>query len=71
MKLIYTDDHREHAGAKEMRYDQMIPMSESPERMDLVIQGLADAGFRDVIKPESFPDDHIYAVHDPGFVRFL
>ena len=36
MKLIYTDDHREHAGAKEMRYDQMIPMSESPERMDLV-----------------------------------
>ena len=71
MKLIYTDDHREHAGAKEMRYDQMIPMSESPERMDLVIQGLADAGFQDIVKPDVFPDDHIHAIHDPGFVRFL
>ena len=39
--------------------------------MDLVIQGLADAGFQDIVKPDVFPDDHIHAVHDRGFVRFL
>ena len=41
MKRIDSDEHREHAGAKEMRYDQMIPMCESPERMDMILAALA------------------------------
>lgn len=71
MKLIYSDDHRGHAGAKEMRYDQMIPMSESPERMDMIMAALAEAGFSDVISPDSHGLDVAHQVHDPAFVSFL
>lgn len=71
MKLIYSDDHRDHAGAKEMRYDKMIPMSESPERLDMIMSALADAGFSDVIAPSAHGLEVARKVHDPAFVRFL
>ncbi|MFO1089920.1 MAG: histone deacetylase family protein [Hyphomicrobiales bacterium] len=71
MKLVYTDDHRGHAGAKEMRYDEMIPMCESPERMDMILAALADAGLTDVVAPDCFPIEAAHRVHDPHFVRFL
>ncbi len=71
MKLIYSNDHRDHAGAKEMRYDQMIPMSESPERMDMIMDALATAGFDDVITPTAQGLEVVHQVHDPAFVKFL
>lgn len=71
MKLIYSEDHRDHAGAKEMRYDQMIPMSESPERMDMIMAALAEAGFSDVVAPAAHGLDIVHQVHDPAFVSFL
>ncbi|MFT4573696.1 MAG: acetoin utilization deacetylase AcuC-like enzyme [Gammaproteobacteria bacterium] len=71
MKLIYSDDHREHAGAKEMRYDKMIPMSESPERMDIIMAGLSKAGFNDIVEPTNHSLDAAYKIHDPKFVSFL
>ena len=74
MKLIYSDDHKNHAGAKEMRYDKMIPMSESPERperMNFIMYGLSKAGFNDIVEPTSHSLDVAYKIHDPKFVSFL
>jgi len=71
MKLIYSNDHRDHAGAKEMRYDQMIPMSESPERMDMIMTALAEAGFSDAVAPNAHGLEVAHQVHDPAFVSFL
>ncbi|MEQ9487591.1 MAG: histone deacetylase family protein [Alphaproteobacteria bacterium] len=71
MKLIYSDDHRGHAGAKEMRYDQLIPMSESPERMDMIMNALAKAGFEDVVAPSPYGLEVAHQIHDPAFVSFL
>ncbi len=71
MKLIYSDDHGDHAGAKEMRYDRLIPMSESPERMDMIIGALAKAGFADVVAPCAYGLEVVHQVHDPAFVSFL
>lgn len=71
MKLIYSDDHRDHAGAREMRYDQMIPMSECPERMDMIMTALADAGFTDIVAPQPHGLEVAHQIHDPAFVSFL
>lgn len=71
MKLIYSDDHRGHAGAMEMRYDEMIPMMERPERMDEIMGALATAGFTDVVAPNQHGLDVVHQVHDPAFVSFL
>lgn len=71
MKIIYSEDHRGHAGAMEMRYDEMIPMSECPERMDAILSALAEAGFTDVIAPKAHGLEVVHQLHDPAFVSFL
>jgi acetoin utilization deacetylase AcuC-like enzyme len=71
MKIIKSEAHRGHAGAKEMRYDQMIPMCESPDRIDTILQALTDAGHRDLVAASSFGLDAVYRVHDRAFVQFL
>lgn len=71
MKLIYSDDHRDHAGTMEMRYDRLIPMSESPERMDMIMRALAMAGFADVVAPCAYGLEVVHQIHDPAFVNFL
>lgn len=71
MKLIYSNDHRDHAGAKEMRYDQMIPMAECPERMDMIMSALDDAGLSDIVGPTAHGLDVATRVHEPAFVQFL
>jgi acetoin utilization deacetylase AcuC-like enzyme len=71
MKLIYSDAHRDHAGAKEMRYDQMIPMCESPERMDMIVDALAAAGFSDLVEPPVHSLDVAHQIHNPAFIGFL
>ncbi len=49
----------------------MIPMSECPERMDMILNALAEAGFNDVHGPTQFDLDTVLAIHDPNFVKFL
>ncbi|WP_282611114.1 histone deacetylase family protein [Pelagibius sp. Alg239-R121] len=71
MKLVYSEDHRGHAGAMEMRYDEMIPMSECPERMDAIMGGLKAAGFTDIVAPDVYGLDVVHQIHDPAFVSFL
>ncbi|MEH6442891.1 MAG: histone deacetylase family protein [Oceanospirillaceae bacterium] len=71
MKLIHCDEHQQHAGAKEMRYDKMIPMSDTPERIDLILQALQKAGFNDLIKAQQYDLTAVYKIHDADFVNFL
>lgn len=54
-----------------MRYHEMIPMSECPERMDEIMGGLRAAGFTDVVAPNKHGLDVVFQVHDPAFVSFL
>ena len=71
MKIICSDRHRGHAGAMEMRYDRMIPMCENPGRIDMIMAGLAEAGFADVVAPAEHDMAPALQVHDPAFVSFL
>ena len=52
MKIFYFDAHKGHAGALEMRGEGFVPMAECPERMDVILAALSDAGLRDVQAPE-------------------
>lgn len=71
MKIVYSSEHRGHAGAKEMRYDQMIPMSDSPERLEIITDALERAGFTDVVEPVAHGLDVVHEIHDAAFVSFL
>ena len=71
MKVIYSDDHRLHAGASEMVFGEMVPMFEKPERLDMILEQLAARGFGEQIRPEAHPLDPILRVHDADYIAFL
>jgi acetoin utilization deacetylase AcuC-like enzyme len=71
MRIFHSNDHRGHSGAKEMRYDQMIPMCESPDRMDTILGALREQGHRDIVEASLFDLAPVLRVHTPGFVDFL
>jgi acetoin utilization deacetylase AcuC-like enzyme len=71
MRVFHSEDHRGHAGAKEMRYDQLIPMCESPDRMDTILAALREQGHRDIMQASQFDLDPVLRVHTPAFVDFL
>ncbi|PZF77553.1 histone deacetylase family protein [Aestuariivirga litoralis] len=71
MRIFHSDEHRGHAGAKEMRYDELIPMCESPDRIDTILAALREQGHRDVMQASRFDLAPVLRVHTPGFVDFL
>ncbi len=44
MKIIYSDAHKGHANAPELRGEVFVPMAECPERMAVILAALAKAG---------------------------
>lgn len=71
MKIVYSEDHRLHAGAKEMINGKLVPMFEKPERMDMILKRIADLGYGEMLEPESFDLTPITAVHAEDYVSFL
>ncbi len=71
MKIIYSDAHKGHAGAPEMRGESFVPMAECPERMEVILQALAEAGLADVQAPTPHGLEAAARIHDPDFLRFL
>ena len=71
MKIIYSDAHKGHAGALELRGEVFVPMAECPERMGVILAALAEAGLRDVHRPISFGLAEAARIHDPDFLTFL
>ena len=71
MKVIYSEDHKLHHGAKELNRGELVPLFEMPRRVDMIMARLKDTGFGEMVAPERFPDDPIHAVHAKDYVAFL
>jgi acetoin utilization deacetylase AcuC-like enzyme len=71
MKIIYSDDHRLHHGAKELNRSEMVPMFETPSRAEMILKRLEETGFGEILAPEPFGDEAIHAVHARDYVQFL
>jgi len=62
--LIVNDRHEIHH-VNERGY------VESPVRVKSILKEILPTGLFDQIQPRYYPEKHITAVHDPGFVRYL
>lgn len=71
MKIIYSDAHKGHANAPELRGEVFVPMAECPERMAVILAALSGAGLRDVTAPNSHGLAEAARIHDPDFLTFL
>lgn len=54
-----------------MRYDKLIPMCESPDRMDTILAALKEQGHQDIRPAGRFDLAPVLRVHTPAFVSFL
>ena len=71
MRVVYTPLHLGHDVVTETIMGQSIPANEVPERAELIRGALiADGGF-ELVAPTEHGPDPIFAVHEPGLVRFL
>jgi acetoin utilization deacetylase AcuC-like enzyme len=71
MKIIYSEDHMLHHGARELNRGEMVPMFDMPGRAERILERLKDTGFGEIVAPERFGDEAIHAVHASDYVRFL
>ena len=71
MKVVYSDAHRHHAGGKELVFNQLLPMFEKPERMDIILAQLEASGFGETTAPQAFGPDPMLRVHDGAYIAFL
>jgi acetoin utilization deacetylase AcuC-like enzyme len=71
MKIVYGLNHRGHSGAMELMFNRLVPMFESPERMDRILGRLKECNFPAPVESDNFSLDPVHRVHDPGFVAFL
>ncbi len=71
MKIVYSEDHKLHHGAKELNRGEMVPLFEMPSRAEMILERLKETGFGEIVAPERFGDEALYAVHAADYVRFL
>jgi acetoin utilization deacetylase AcuC-like enzyme len=71
VKIVYGSAHRGHAGAMELMLNRLVPMFETPERMDRILARLKECSYQEILEPQSFALDPIYRIHDRRFVEFL
>ena len=71
MITVYSDDHRLHNGKFEFAEGKLVPAFECPDRADIVLEAVRNAGLGDVIEPNDFGLDPVLRVHDRRFVDFL
>ena len=71
MKIVYSEDHKQHHGARELHRGEMVPLFEMPSRAEMIVARLEVTGFGEVVVPQRFGDEAILAVHATDYVAFL
>ena len=71
MYIIYTDRHHCHAPAEELTRGGFMPYSDSPQRIENILQALKTTSFAQFTGPQPYSQDAIYAVHDAAYLDFL
>jgi len=72
MKVFYSETHRRHEPPFEV-FDGgvRVPYLENPDRMDKILKALRGTLWAEIIEPDNFGLDSIFAVHDKDYLDFL
>lgn len=71
MKIVRSQEHRQHFPKGELYDGELVRPFECPERVDYINAALDAAGLTDIIEPTSVEDDLLAQVHDAGYLSFL
>ena len=70
MKVVYSEEHAQHAPETFIRSGVVSPNPEKPERARRFITAVRAAGFP-VLEPEQFGNGPLGAVHSVDYLEFL
>ena len=71
MITVYSDRHRLHHGTAELIDGVMQPCFEKPQRAEMILARVREAGLGEVIDAGPVDLDAVRRVHDPRYVDFL
>ncbi|HSL27975.1 MAG TPA: histone deacetylase family protein [Anaerolineales bacterium] len=72
MQVFYSEAHRKHEPPFEIFDGGLrVPYLENTDRMDRILNALRETNWAEILEPQDFGLDPIYAVHDRDYVEFL
>ena len=71
MITIYSEKHRLRNSKTELFGGILVPPFENPSRADVILKRIEGKKLGEVIKPNEFGMESVFAVHDKKFVEFL
>jgi acetoin utilization deacetylase AcuC-like enzyme len=71
MLTVYSEDHRLQDGKAELIDGKLLPCFEKPERAEIVIARVREAGLGEVVGPKDFGRAPLQAIHAENFLCFL
>ena len=71
MKIVRSEDHRQHFPTGELYGGQLVRPFECPERWEFIMGRLQDQGFTDFVDPGDLDWAPVSQLHDAGFLKFL
>lgn len=71
MKWLFSPRQLDHAGGLEMNRGAMVPCHESPERAEIILAAMKDAGFAAPLMPADQGEAPLREVHDGTYVDFM
>ena len=71
MITVFSDDHHLHFGKYELIDGRFVTPFECPQRMDHIMQRIADVKLGEVVEPQEFGLDPIARIHAPDLIEFM
>jgi len=71
MKIVLSEDHRQHFPRGELYGGELVVPFERPERWDIIVECLTAQDMTDFVDPDPLNMDTVKAIHDAGFLYFL
>ena len=71
MKVVYSEEHRQHFPQGELWGGELVTPFERPSRMEYILRRLNDRGFTEICGPGRLDMSVVRKVHDKGYLKFL
>jgi acetoin utilization deacetylase AcuC-like enzyme len=71
MKIIYSEDHRNHFAQGEISGGEFVTPFERPSRMEYILRELKAREYTDIAAPKTLDMRPVKKVHDAGFLDFM
>ena len=71
MKIVFSEDHRQHFPQGELCGGEFVTPFERPSRMEYILRELKKRKMNDIVAPAAFDMRPVRKIHDKGFLTFL